>query len=110
MRKIPSSKFYSYNYQKRRIALSFYLLDYLALHGIDTDVGCVINCLNPRHDDRHPSMSVYKCAKKDNAPCLYCYACEFKADLYDIIGLVEGIPDFKSQYHRAIELFVEKGA
>lgn len=35
----------------------------------------------------------------------HCFACDTTGDVFDLIGIIENIPDFKGQYKRALELF-----
>jgi replicative DNA helicase/DNA primase len=76
------------------------LKDYLSLSGIDCGSGGNISCFLPTHDgpDRNASLSI----KDDH---FRCYACGEKGDIYDMIGLLEGITDKGDQYKRAESLF-----
>ena len=49
-------------------------------------------CLNPDHDDRHPSMSY---SSKYNI--CKCFACGVSYDIFDIIGIDYGVNSFKDK-------------
>lgn len=57
-------------------------------------------CLNPRHEDVHPSMSY-----NERAGNVHCFSCGATYDLLDLIGLDYGIADFWEKYARACALF-----
>lgn len=57
-------------------------------------------CLNPDHDDAHPSMSFNS---KDNT--VHCFACGATYDIFDVIGIEYHLDSFKERMNKAIELF-----
>lgn len=74
------------------------LQDYLENKGIDTSRA--FRCLNPAHEDRHPSMSYDKARRK-----VHCFACG--AD-YDTIALIQVEYNLKSAgeaFSKAYEIF-----
>lgn len=77
------------------------LLDYLRNRGIDVprDEG-LIRCFNPTHDDKTPSCQV----SSDHFHC-HSGKCGIDGDLYDAIGILEGIHDKKEQFLFAEKLF-----
>jgi hypothetical protein len=58
----------------------------------------LIHCFSPDHDDHNPSCQVTE-------ETFFCHSgrCGIHGDIYDAIGILEGIPDKKEQY-----LFAEK--
>lgn len=55
-------------------------------------------CLNPAHDDHHPSMVYYANAKSGHvAPHVYCESCQARGDVFTVAGWVIGSDDFKVQ-------------
>ena len=58
------------------------------------------NCLNPEHEDLHPSMSYskkYKICK--------CFGCGVRYDLFDLIGIDYNTKNFQEQIKIAKELY-----
>ena len=77
-----------------------HLEEYLSWkHGI-SDTRRPFRCLNPEHEDRHPSMS---CNKEENR--VKCFSCGVAYDVLDLIGMDYGLADFKEQKAKACELF-----
>lgn len=74
------------------------LADYLQGKGIN--INKPFRCLNPEHEDRHPSMSYDSKRRK-----VHCFACGADFDVFDLIGIDEGIPSFKEQYNRACSIY-----
>ena len=59
------------------------LEEYLQRMGIDTKKA--FRCLNPKHEDKHPSMSY------DAKRCkVHCFSCGVDYDIYDVKKLMEG--------------------
>lgn len=69
--------------------------DYLALKGIHVKYRKLFKCINPRHEDQHPSCSVYH---NDYGDFIICYSCDFRGDIFKVIGVLENISDKKEQY------------
>ena len=81
------------------------LPDYLEQkHGINVNdfFNCLepFTCLNPDHEDRHPSMSYW--AKNDICKCFSCGTCY---DIFDLIGLDYGVESFKEKLEIADKLY-----
>ena len=74
------------------------LQDYLQGKGINTNKP--FRCLNPEHEDAHPSMSYDRKRRK-----VHCFACGADYDIFDLIGIDEGITGFKEQYNRACSIY-----
>lgn len=72
--------------------------DYLESTGRSTKQN--INCINPEHEDRNPSMSYD--AKRNK---LKCFACEVDYDLFDVIGIDYDLKDFNAKLNQACELY-----
>ena len=50
----------------------------------------LINCLNPEHEDRNPSMSI-----SSVTGVFHCFSCGFKGDIFDYYGLVKDVTSIK---------------
>lgn len=75
------------------------LPDYLQQkHGIN--INDFFNCLNPNHEDRHPSMSYWN--KHDVCKC---FSCGTSYDIFDLIGLDYGVESFKEKLEIADKLY-----
>jgi len=69
-------------------------------HGIDLKKVKFINCLNPAHNDKHPSMSFYE---KNNT--LHCFSCGAVYDTFDLIKIDNKLSSDKEMFEKAYELF-----
>lgn len=58
------------------------------------------HCLNPEHNDKHPSM---RYDPKRNR--VHCFSCKADYDIFGVIGADYGLADFKSQFEKACNLF-----
>lgn len=67
-------------------------------HGID--IRKPFKCLNPSHDDQHPSMSYY-----DKGNLVKCFSCGATYDLFNLIGIDYGLHEFKAQKAQAEALY-----
>lgn len=72
---------------------------YLKWKGI-TDIKKPFHCLNPEHNDRHPSMHYDK--KRNN---VYCFSCHAKYDTLDLIGMDYNLIGFNDKLKKGCELF-----
>lgn len=73
--------------------------DYLtSKHGIN--ISKPFTCLNPSHEDRHPSMSYS--SKYNICKCFACGACY---DIFDLIGLDYGVTSFSEKLEIADKLY-----
>lgn len=70
------------NREQAKETVKQYLEDYLQQKGINTRKP--FTCLNPEHDDRHPSMSL---DRKHNR--VHCFSCGASYDIFDLIALDE---------------------
>lgn len=87
------------DYQKYRNRLE----DYLLLKEIIPCRGAKsfwVHCFHPEHEDKNPSCIV------DGNEFL-CYGCGFRGDIYDAVGILENIPDYKGQYQFLEDFFKE---
>lgn len=75
-----------------------YLEDYLRAKGINTNNN--FNCLNPEHQDKHPSMSYDKQRKRCK-----CFSCGASYDIFDLIGIDYGLQDHKDIFAKAYDLY-----
>lgn len=71
---------------------------YLRQKGIDTRKP--FTCLNPAHEDRHPSMRYDPRRLR-----VHCFACGADHDVFGVLGLEYGLASFAQQFQRACELF-----
>lgn len=86
----------------KKETLKAMLRDYLEeAHGINTRQPFC--CLNPEHEDRHPSMAF----DKDHNRCV-CFACGARYDIFDVIGIDYGLTSYVQQFRKACQL-IEKG-
>lgn len=74
--------------------------DYLQRQGLPTDGKTCFHCLNPQHEDNHPSMCYFKEAK-----AVRCFACQEKYDIFDLIGMDYGLREFGEQFKKACEIY-----
>lgn len=75
-----------------------HLSDYLQQKGINIDKPFL--CLNPTHDDKHPSMSLDR--KRNKA---HCFSCGADYDTFDVIEKDFGISESAEIFKRGYELF-----
>ena len=57
-------------------------------------------CLNPQHEDKHPSMHYFP-----QTETVHCFACGVTYDIFHLVGQEEHIPDFPSQLKRVQERY-----
>lgn len=74
---------------------------YLHLKGIDTNNK--FRCLNPNHEDNHPSMSIDKTSR--SGPHCKCFACDAYYDTFDLIGIDFGLTDNREIFQQAYDFF-----
>jgi DNA primase catalytic core len=71
--------------------LDKHFLEYIAEHGkIPNDAG-FINCINPKHPDRHPSMHIISGGAHHNTAG-YCFSCCSHVDILHAAHFLEGKP------------------
>lgn len=78
------------NFNKKLLDIRMKLPDYLLEHGLDVTNGRKILCINPDHDDSHPSMSTFD--TKEGNPALHCFSCGFSADIFMAAHVLENRP------------------
>lgn len=89
------------SYEEARQHIKENIRYFLSLElGIDIKKGKNIKCLNPTHNDKHPSMSFYK---KNNT--LHCFSCGATYDTFDVLGLKYQLTDNKEIFKKALEIF-----
>lgn len=81
-----------------REALRIFLPDYLRQKGLH--LGKAFRCLNPEHEDKHPSMQ-YDPARQQ----VHCFACGVNYDLFDLIGMDYRLDRFPEQMQAVRDLF-----
>lgn len=75
------------------------LPDYLVQkHGIN--INDFFSCLNPNHEDNHPSMSYW--SQHDICKC---FSCGISYDIFDLIGLDYGVESFKEKLEIVDKLY-----
>ena len=89
----------NYNELKEELKKPAYLYKYMQSKHPDRDLTkSTFRCLNPAHEDKHPSMALH-----DNY--VKCFACNVKYDLFALIGVDYALNDFMSQLKKAYEIF-----
>jgi replicative DNA helicase len=58
------------------------------------------HCLNPSHEDRHPSMSY-----SIRTDTVHCFSCGVTYDVFDLVGMDYGLQDFQEKLAKASALF-----
>ena len=77
------------------------LRDYmLSSRGIELRHGKCFTCVNPAHNDKHPSMGY-----DEERNRVKCFSCGASYDTFDLIGIDYNLPGFMSQYKKACELY-----
>ena len=74
--------------------------DYLQKQGLPADGKTCFHCLNPQHEDKHPSMCYFREAK-----AVRCFSCHEKYDIFDLIGMDYNLRDFNEQFKKGCELY-----
>lgn len=77
-----------------------HLKEYLEAQGINPNKQ--FSCLNPSHNDKKPSMGV---VNKRDIPRCHCLSCGATYDTFDVIGIVNGVSDFKEKEKIAYQFF-----
>lgn len=72
------------NPEEAKESAKTHLLDYLNAKGINTSTN--FSCLNPSHDDKHPSMSFDSRRNR-----CHCFSCGVDYDIFDVIGIETGL-------------------
>lgn len=78
-----------------------FLPEYLKMKGFP--IKKAFRCINPEHEDRHPSMSYDSKRNK-----VHCFACGVTYDLFDCISILEGLVDMKDVFAFANNVFLNK--
>lgn len=65
----------------------------------------IFRCLNPNHEDKHPSMAFYP-----ESNSIYCFACNTRYDIINLMGIEMGLgPDLHGQdFIKAVKYGCEK--
>lgn len=72
------------NPEEAKESAKSHLLDYLNAKGINTSTN--FSCLNPSHDDMHPSMSFDSRRNR-----CHCFSCGVDYDIFDVVSLETGL-------------------
>lgn len=70
------------------------------LTGLGIDISNTFTCLNPKHEDKHPSMSYDPKRKKAK-----CFSCGVDYDTLDIIGMQYGITGYPEKLDKGCQIF-----
>ena len=57
-------------------------------------------CLNPAHDDQHPSMKFYEKGRR-----VKCFSCEASYDIFELVEIQEGIHGFYNQLQHLCDIY-----
>lgn len=79
------------------------LVNHLNHLGVYVKKGKNFKCVNPAHDDKHPSMGIRTGA--DGYPRAHCFACEADYDTFDLIGIEFNLTDPKAIFEKAYDLY-----
>lgn len=86
------------DYNNKKLAAKAALQSYLEnVHGIDTRRP--FRCLNPEHEDIHPSMAFDKAHNR----CV-CFACGARYDIFDVVGIDYQITTVAQQFRKTYQL------
>lgn len=72
------------NPEEAKESAKSHLLDYLNAKGINTST--TFSCLNPAHEDKHPSMSFDSRRNR-----CHCFSCGVDYDIFDVVSLETGL-------------------
>ena len=86
------------NRDEAKATMKDMLADYLGRKGINTRKP--FKCLNPLHNDTHPSMSF---DRKRNR--VHCFSCGATYDIFSLIGAEYGLTNFNDQFKKACNIF-----
>ena len=76
------------------------LRQYLEMKGLPTAKNSRFRCLNPNHEDVHPSMAFNEI---DNR--VHCFSCGVSYDVFDLIRMDYNLTNFNDIYRKACEIF-----
>ena len=86
----------------KKVAAKAALQSYLEnVHGIN--VHKPFTCLNPKHEDKDPSMSF----DKNNNRCV-CFACGVRYDIFDIVGIDYNINNTAQKFRKTYQILDSK--
>ena len=83
---------------QKKMYVKEHLSDYLQQRGITIDKP--FQCLNPSHEDTHPSMSLDH--KRNKA---HCFSCGADYDTFDVIEKEFGISEPAEIFNKGYEIF-----
>ena len=84
--------------KQKKMYVKEHLSDYLQQRGINIDKP--FQCLNPSHEDTHPSMSLDR--KRNKA---HCFSCGADYDTFDVIEKEFGISEPAEIFNKGYEIF-----
>jgi DNA primase catalytic core len=71
--------------------LDSHFIEYITSHGRTPDSAGFINCLNPNHPDKHPSMHIID-SGEHNGTGAWCFSCLSHFDILHACNVLEGKP------------------
>lgn len=88
------------NVSRKKEYYKQFLKDFLEDYGLMNDPTKNIHCINPEHEDVHPSACFY-----EDRNVVRCFVCGKSYDIYDAIGFQFGLTSFSEQLKKAEELY-----
>lgn len=78
------------NLEKELAKVKPFLEEYLVDQGYDCRNNKSFCCINPEHDDKNPSMSIFY--PSEDAPMAHCFSCLYSADIFTAAHAIEDKP------------------
>ena len=88
------------NGSRKKEYYKHFLKEFLLDYGLMNDPKKNLHCINPDHEDVHPSACFY-----EDRNVVTCFACGKSYDIYDAIGFQFGLTSFNEQIQKAEELY-----
>ena len=83
------------------------LPEYLAEHGIIPNETGKFHCINPDHNENHPSMQIFE--HESGVPIARCFSCNFIADIFTAAHILEEKPlNGPSFLHENVKYLADK--
>lgn len=78
------------SFNSKLVELRGKLPDFLLEKGLDVRNGKKICCINPEHNDRNPSMSMYE--TEHGYPVVHCFGCSAHYDIFNVSHIFDNRP------------------
>ena len=88
------------NGSRKKEYYKHFLKEFLLDYSLMNDPKKNLHCINPDHEDVHPSACFY-----EDRNVVTCFACGKSYDIYDAIGFQFGLTSFNEQIQKAEELY-----